>query len=102
MTMERFDVRLSAEDAARVQADMRRRGVSKKAEHLRDCLRAGWAEQADGIAAGIGEIGMLLNDLIVILSETAAVPADMLEPLISEIMRMLCDLLKMINGKGRA
>lgn len=102
MKMERFDVRLSAEDAARVRADMRRRGITSKAEQLRDSLRGGWAEMADGIATGIGELVLLLNDLVILVEDTAAVAPETLAALIDQVMKMLRALLRMINERGRA
>lgn len=61
---ERFETRLTPEEAGRVEMDMMRLGARSRAAYLRDCLLAGSAGRAEALARQLGVLGILLNALV--------------------------------------
>lgn len=72
MTSERFEVRLTAEEAQRVREDMRLLGKSKRADYLRDCLLAGAAGRAEELSHGLGSLALAVNELLEAAATRAA------------------------------
>lgn len=102
MASERFEVRLTAEEAQRVREDMRLLGKTKRADYLRDCLLAGAAGRAEELSHALGSLALAVNDLLeAAASSTPDEPFQATEQPVARLVRLVKQVQVQLNPEGR-